>query len=192
VLVAGALVALGPTLIKLMSIGFTQKSGVSLWFLLSGREQAVWLPVIVEWVSDPLRLLFGAGVHGILTSIVISTGASGFKAGQAHNLYLELFLDNGIIVFALILAAIGAWLRWACLLGRRINSGLYWSLYMCVVSFLISGLSGRLYYPVTETYLLFPILALQINVACLKLQRLSTPPPDSQIGAQRRGRAKSR
>ena len=164
-----AVVVLGSVLIKLLTLGITQKSGLSLWLLLSGREQAIWLPVILEWGSNPLRLLFGAGAHGILTSELVSSGAFGFVAGQAHNLYLEFFVDNGIILFAMLLAAIGAWLVWAWRVGRAIQSRLYWSLYLCIVSYLVTGMSGRLYYPMLENYLLFPIMATLINVARAKL-----------------------
>lgn len=164
---------LGATLVKLLSIGVTQKSGLSLYLLLSGRDQAIWLPVILEWVRDPLKLFFGAGAHGILTSVLISSGATGFIAGQAHNLYLEFFVDNGIVLFALFLVSIGAWLRWAWHVGQRIRNGLFWSLYLCVVCFLVTGVSGRLYYPTVENYLLFPLLAVSINVARLRLNAQS-------------------
>ncbi|HEY5048127.1 MAG TPA: hypothetical protein VII49_08925 [Rhizomicrobium sp.] len=171
VLGAAALLILGPVLISLVTIGFTQKSGISLWLLLSGRETVVWLPVIFEWSRDPFLLFFGAGFHGIVNSTLIDSGATGFVTAQAHNLYLEFFLDNGIILFVAFLAAIGAWLVWAWRLGKRVQSQLYWSLYLCLASFLISGLSGRLYYPDIENYLMFPIMATLINVARLKLQQ---------------------
>ncbi len=169
VVAVAALAVLGSILVKLLSIGFTQKSGVSLFLLLSGREQAIWLPSIMEWFGHWRRLLFGAGVHGILTSDFIQSGAFGFVAGQAHNLYLEFFLDNGIILLAAFVAIIASLLYRGWKLGRRLKNSLYWTLYLCVVAFLITGLSGRVYYPDLENYLLFPIIAALVNVARLRL-----------------------
>lgn len=176
-LVAVAAVAvLGSMLINLLTIGFTQKSGVSLFLLLSGREQSIWLPSILEWFGDWRRLLFGAGLHGILTSEMVSSGAFGFIAGQAHNVYLEFFLDNGIILLAAAVAIITWLLFRGWKLGRRLKNPAYWSLYLCVVAFLITGFSGRVYYPDLENYLMFPILAVLINVVRLRLSAESKEP----------------
>lgn len=180
VIVIAALALLGSVLIKLLSIGFTAKSGVSLWLLLSGREQAIWLPAILEWMGDPSRLLFGAGLHGILKSEFVSSGAFGFTAGQAHNLFLEFFLDNGIVLLAALVVVIAFLLLQGWKLGKRLKSSLYWSLYLCGVSFLITGFSGRVYYPDLENYLMFPILAVLINVARLQL----APPTNKKIRAR--------
>ncbi len=181
----GAIVLIGPELVHLLSIGFSQRSGFSLFFFLSGREQAIWLPVLAEWFSDPERLLLGAGAHGILDSIAIQSGMFGFQAGQAHNLYLEFFLDNGLVLFLICAAGLGYLLWRGYRIGKRVNSGLYWSLYLCIVSFLITGLSGRLYYPDHENYLMFPIVATLINVARLRLNAKSTTPRTHLMPSQR-------
>lgn len=169
ILAIAAFAVLGSMLIKLLTIGFTQKSGMSLFLLLSGREQSIWLPSILEWMGDAKRFYFGAGLHGILTSDLVSSGVFGFVAGQAHNMYLEFFLDNGIILLAAAVAIV-VWLMFrGWKLGKRLKKPAYWSLYLCVIAFLITGLSGRVYYPDIENFIMFPILATLINVARIEL-----------------------
>jgi len=168
VVLVGVLALTGPVLIDLLSQGFTQKSGISLWGILSGREQAMWLPLLFEWFNDPGRLYFGEGLYGILTSNLLFNGVN-FAAGQAHNFYLEFFLDNGIFLTLAFFAGLVAWLVWAYRTGRRIRSELYWVLYLCVVSFLITGITGRRFFPDSENILMFPLLGLLFNVARLKV-----------------------
>lgn len=164
-----AIILAGPVLIQLLSTGFTQKSGISLFLLLSGREQAIWIPLLFEWFRDPSHLYFGEGLFGILTSKILFSPASLFAAGQAHNLYLEFFLDNGaVLTVGFLVALVYGLLRgWA--LRRRVNSQLYVVLYICIASFLVSGLTGRRFFPDGENLLVFPMLALMLNVARLKL-----------------------
>lgn len=173
VIAGGVLVVLGKVLIGILSIGIS-RSGISTYLLLSGREQAIWLPLIAEWTSDPGRFWFGAGLFGLMTSDFLYSARSIFAAGNAHSFYLEFFLDNGIVAFCLFVCALLWWLFWSWRLGRRVQSQLYWVLFLCVVSFLIAGFTGRRYFPECENMLLFPITATLINVVRLKLQRMAT------------------
>ena len=167
----GVLLTVGPVLEDLLSQGFTQKSGISLWGLLSGREQGVWMPLIFEWSSNSYRFFFGEGLYGIFTSNILYSGAF-FAAGQAHNLYIEFFLDNGVVLTALFLVGVAAWIVWGARLGRRIHSQLYWVLYLCTIAFLLTGITGRRFLPDAENLMMFPIIATLINVARLRLAEM--------------------
>ncbi len=173
VVAAAAVAVLGGALINLLSLGIT-KSGISIFVLLSGREQAIWLPLLGEWTADPDRFWFGTGLFGVLTSDFLYSSRSIFAAGQAHNFYLEFFLDNGIVAFSLFVCALLVWLRWSWRLGRQLHSQLYWVFFLCVVSFLIAGFTGRRYFPEPENMLMFPIMATLINVARLRLRGPAT------------------
>ncbi len=121
IVVVAALALLGAVLLPLLTQGITV-SGFSTYMLLSGREQAIWLPLLAEWVGDPHRFWLGAGLFGIMTSDFIYSARSIFAAGQAHNFYLEFFLDNGVVAFLLFVGALAAWLIRSCRLGARIQS----------------------------------------------------------------------
>jgi hypothetical protein len=176
-LIAGVAIAvMGKVLIGLLSIGITQ-SGISTYALLSGREQAIWLPLIAEWTTDPYRFWMGAGLFGVLSSNFLFSARSIFGAGEAHNFYLEFFLDNGIVVFSLFMCVLVWWLTWSYKLGRQLRTELYWVFFLCVASFLISGFTGRRYFPEPENLLMFPILAAFINVARLRLRSLEHGQP---------------
>jgi len=166
---AGGLTVLGRVVVQLLSMGIT-KGGISTFALFSGREQAIWLPLLAEWLGDPNRLMWGAGLFGLMTSNFLYSVHSIFPTGEAHNFYLEFFLDNGIIMFAIFAVLLIGFLTWSWRLGRRLHTPLYWVLFLCVVSFLIAGFTGRRYFPESENFLMFPVLAMMINAARLKLR----------------------
>jgi hypothetical protein len=176
--VGGALLVLGPTLIQLLAIGVTQKSGVSADQMLSGREESIWLPLLFEWFNDPQKLWLGHGLYSVRTSDVLFTGLL-FPAGEAHNVYLEFFLDNGIVLFAIFIAGLVAWLVRTVRLGRRLNNGLFWVLFLCIVSYLIMGFSGHHYFPYDDNGTMFPIVAALINV--IRLKRGDVVPAPAKI-----------
>jgi hypothetical protein len=185
ILTTAAMVALGPVLIAIVTLGFTQRSGFSLFFFLSARDTSIWLPLLLEWWNDPYRFWFGAGEYGILTSDMLITGRMA-DVSQAHNAYLEFLLDNGAAFLAVWVALLVNFLTWAYRMGKRVQHELYWVLLLCVVSFLVSCFTGRQFVPNMENALMFPILAALINVARLrsavdhklaKLKPIQSPSP---------------
>jgi hypothetical protein len=172
IIALAVLALLGPMLFRLLSIGFTQKSGLSPDILLSGREQSIWVPLLFEWFTNSDRLFFGSGYTGIMTSDILYSGLY-FAAGEAHNVYLEFFLDNGIVLFGVFVAGIVAWIVWATRLARRLNNQLFWVLYLCTIAFFITGFTSRHYFPNADNGIMFPIVAAMINVA--RLKRTSGP-----------------
>ena len=158
--------ALGPIVFHIISQGFTHHSGFSLFLFLSGRDQAIWLPLIGEWWSDSSRFWFGAGEHGILSSAMLITGRM-LAVGVAHNAYLEFFLDYGIVGLIALLAAATLFLRWAWRTGHRIRSQLYWVLFLCMVSFLVLGFTGHRFLPDSDNMFVFTLAAALVNVARL-------------------------
>jgi hypothetical protein len=163
-LIVVALIAVGPLLVQLLTIGVTEHSGISMYALLSGRDERIWLPLIAEWWSDPQRFWFGAGEFGILTSFMLFSGRI-LAVGHSHNAFLNFFLDNGIILEVAMLAGVCALLAWSWRTARRIHSQLFWVLFFSMVGFLIAGMMGRILYPEQENALLLPILALMVNIA---------------------------
>ncbi len=171
-------VFLGAVITRLLTKGFNSQSGFSMFQLLSGRDTAIWLPLVVEWLAIPSRFYWGTGFHGMLVSSFLREGGM-LRVGEAHNAYLEFFLDNGIFATAILLIALAAWLVWAIRLGKRVKSGTYWVMLLCPVAFLISGMTGRHFFPNTENMMLFPMLGAYVNAA-----RLCLYPADSQQSAR--------
>jgi hypothetical protein len=180
--------ALGPILLALLSVGFTSHSGFSLNIFLSGRDTAIWLPLIFEWWSDPSRFWFGMGEHGILTSDMLLTGRM-LAVAVAHNAYLEFFLDNGIVGLVGLLAAITAFWTWALRMGRRIHTPLYWVLFCCLASFLMLSFTGHRFFPDSDNMFVFSFVAALINIA--RLKTAGVPPPELAPTARTKAAAKS-
>jgi hypothetical protein len=182
-----AVIAAGTLLVQLLTIGFTQHSGISLTTFLSARDTQIWLPLIFEWWRDPQRFWFGAGEYGILSSFLLYSGVV-LAVAHSHNAYLDFFLDNGIVLEGLLLFAIGTFLFWSWRVGRRIKSQLYWVLFISVTAFLMAALTGRHFYPDQEDAFLFPILAVMISVVRRqrppKDEEIATAAPKSQVVAQ--------
>jgi hypothetical protein len=152
----------------LLATGISGPHGFSLYFLLSGRLEKIWTPLLAEWLSTPQLFWFGAGEYGMLTSKILASGLM-LMVAEAHNAFLEFFLDNGIVLFALFATTVVVLLFKGWRLGRRLHCGLYWSLFLCIVGFLASCFSGRRVFPQPENAMIFPMLAALVAAAQLKL-----------------------
>jgi len=164
-----ALIAAEPLIVRLVTTGFSQRSGLSLYYFLSGREDRIWLPLLIEWWNDPQRFWFGAGEFGILNSFLLSTGVV-FGVVHSHNAYIDFFLDNGLILEGILIASIIAFMFWCRRTGKRLKNPLFWVLLLSVVGFLLACLTGRRFYPSEENAILFPIVAVMINIVRLSRQ----------------------
>ena len=169
--VGGCVGALGNILAKLLSTGISGRYGFSLYLLLSGRLEKIWTPLLMEWLSSAQLFWFGAGEYGMLTSRMLASGLMLFVA-EAHNAFLEFFLDDGIVLFVLFTAILLFLLFMGWRQGRRLRSGLYWSLFLCIVGFLASCFSGRRFFPHPENAMIFPILAALLGAARLTLAKM--------------------
>lgn len=167
-IVGGLLVVtLGSLIVKLLSRGGTAESGFNLSIFLSNRDTGIWLPLLLEWWNDPSKYYFGAGLHGMWSSNYLRLGVI-YRVAEAHNAFIEMFLDYGIFMLAALIVAIAMWSVWAVRIGRRIRSRVFWVLLLCPISYLISCLTGRHFFPSIENELLFPIMGALINVVRLR------------------------
>lgn len=169
--VGGCVAVFGNVLSKLLATGISGPHGFSLFFFLSGRLEKIWTPLLAEWLSNSQLFWIGAGEFGILTSRILASGLM-LMVAEAHNAFLEFFLDNGIVLFFAFLGAILFLLFKGFQLGRYLHCGLYWSLFLCVVGFLASCFSGRRFFPQPENAMIFPMLAALLGVARLKLVQM--------------------
>lgn len=176
--VVAALAKAAPTLLTLASEGI-HGSHFTIDSLLTDRESSMWIPLVGEWVSDNNLLLFGAGRFGILTSPMWHLGLI-FQAAHAHNAFIDFFLDSGLILLIVLVVTIIVLFTIAWRIGRKLNNRLYWCLLVCPFAYLMGALTGECFYPSYMNMLMFPIVALIINVARYGLAASQmTPLPNS-------------
>jgi len=162
----GIFVTFGSILLSFLSIGFTSHQGFSLNDALTGRSDFIWAPVLKEWSAKPRLFWFGGGEFAIIASYSRISGAT-LDVSQAHNAFLEFFLDAGLIVFVLFTGTISyyTWKGWKW--ARAHNNRLFWVLLFGWIGFLISCMTGRRFFPHAENWLVFPLLAMLVNIVRL-------------------------
>jgi len=159
----------GPTIKALFSIGLENSSTASADALLTGRVDFLWVPLLSEWTSNIGLFLFGAGRYGVMTSELWYTGTL-IQATHAHNAFIDFFVDCGFIFFCVLVVFLFVGLVTAWRVGRKLNNDLYWALYICLFGFGIGMMTERAIFPTIDNMYVFPIIAMMINLARLRIQ----------------------
>jgi hypothetical protein len=133
-------------------------------WVLSGRIGFLWAPLLREWGADPNRLLWGAGRYGILVSSHFGAGEF-VDATHAHNAFIDLFLDTGVAGVIVVVSLLAAGLARVWRVGRSIRDPTFWTLALCLGGYLAATLTERGFFPSYDNLLVFPIVALMVNVA---------------------------
>jgi hypothetical protein len=131
---------------------------------LSGRIGFLWAPLLSEWSADSTRLLWGAGRYGILVSSHFDTGDM-VRATHAHNAFIDLFLDAGVAGVIVVVSLVAAGLARVWRVGRSIRDPTFWALALCLGGYLAGTVTERGFFPSYDNLLVFPIVALLVNVA---------------------------
>jgi O-antigen ligase len=136
----------------------------------AGRTDQIWQPILQELGSKPGILLFGSGRYGLTNLEVWKQGVVP-PVLHAHNMYLDCILDAGIPGLLLFLAFFALLLvRFGKQAGRcRKTSPFYANLlFGCMVSvicYLISGFTGRSFFPAVGNSYLWIVIGLGIAVS---------------------------
>ena len=163
-LVTGALLVwTAPTLSTVQASTLSPHARLLDW-VLSGRIGFLWSPLLSEWGADPSRLLWGAGRYGILVSSHFGAGEF-VEATHAHNAFIDLFLDTGVAGVIVVVSLLAAGLARVWRVGRSIRDPTFWTLALCVGGYLAATLTERGFFPSYDNLLVFPIVALLVNVA---------------------------
>lgn len=138
----------------------------------AGRVSDIWVPIISELKESPKTLLIGNGMRGYWSTEAFKKGQV-YGANHAHNLYLDTILDIGILgLFSLAFFCFIFLAKLFKSIQRqshdRGKNELLYGVVVSILSFLISGVTGRLWYPVIYNYPLWLVLA--IGSATIKLQ----------------------
>lgn len=117
----------------------------------AGRIRYLWQPIINEIKTKPEVIWFGYGIHGIINMRAWQTGTI-FSVGHAHNMYLDMVLESGLIGLFSLLAfyahVLVKFIKGFCL--KQLNSyrrDLLAAVIVAILCYLISGLTGRRLFP---------------------------------------------
>jgi len=133
----------------------------------AGRIEGIWTPLVNEYLHSPVKLIFGNGRYAVLFSDAAKSGSI-LPVGHAHNMYLDVVLDAGIIGLAYYLLSFLGLLRLfksncvTCVEPelRHAMQGIYVSL----LSYLVSGITDRSFMPKLDNSFLWIILAIGIGI----------------------------
>ncbi|NLO39205.1 MAG: O-antigen ligase family protein [Ruminiclostridium sp.] len=117
----------------------------------AGRIQHLWQPILNEINIKPDVIWFGYGIHGIINLRAWQTGTI-FAVSHAHNMYLDMILESGLIGLISLLAF------YAYVLVKFIKSyrrreleswqrDLLAAVIVAIICYLISGFTGRRLFP---------------------------------------------
>lgn len=140
----------------------------------AGRTNDIWIPLIMENISNPKKLLFGNGRYGILNSDVSKSGVI-LDVKHPHNMYLELFIDSGIIGLIGIMSFLIIILRNLYRSTEMFTDNKYreyqYAIIVSIIAYFISGLTGRSLFPDLNNSYLWIILGIGFSL----LQTIQLP-----------------
>jgi hypothetical protein len=131
----------------------------------NGRWELMWTPLLTELVNKRSALIFGYGFFGMVQSDAYIFARDFFQASHAHNAYINLLIDAGLIVLVPFLLIFYFLFKRALTVGRILNSPIYYGLLGSVVAYMVAAFSGRQFFPTLDNMMLFPIIALIVAYA---------------------------
>jgi hypothetical protein len=136
----------------------------------SGRLDSMWIPLISELTTNPYRILFGFGLYGMIMTDAYMFSSDFFQATHAHNAYLNLIVDGGLIVFLPFVFLLFYSFKHAMTISRKFNNSTFNALLSSVIVYLVAGMSGRQFTPNTGNAMLFIIIAILVTIVITKKQ----------------------
>jgi hypothetical protein len=127
----------------------------------AGRVENIWMPLLDDVKRDPKKLLVGSGRYAIIHS-------SPLWKGHAHNMYLTTFLDTGIVGLSFFVLFFLYFLKEIRNGIRDVPKGKYRTLLagtlVSIVAYLLSGMTGRNFFPEMSNSYLWISLAISLNI----------------------------
>jgi O-Antigen ligase len=148
----------------------TGLAGGKINVISAGRVGHIWEPLVKEYLESPVKLTIGDGTNAIRYSNSFKRGLI-LQVGHAHNMYLSTILESGFV--GLIFYCF-FFIHYIKMFNRFSNSlSGYYGMIMkgvlvSVVSFLISGISGREVFPGLENSYLWIVLAFGVAIVQTK------------------------
>lgn len=136
--------------------------------ITAGRTDKVWMPLINEYLQSPAKMLIGDGRFSIIHTRAYKDGLI-YKVEHAHNAYLDTILDTGILglMFFVGMFFLYLWRFFKAhdrLRGSPLLLDLLRGIEVSTIAFLISGITGRVFFPVYLNTYTWITLALGIAI----------------------------
>ena len=137
--------------------------------LSAGRVTFIWQPLLNELWTDPQLMLFGSGRFGILNTNAWQQGRISMVS-HAHNMYLDGILDVGLVGLVIFLAffaiVIIQFLKNSVKYRRVLpyHSNLLNGCIASIICYLISGMTGRTFFPGIANAYLWLVIGLGIAI----------------------------
>jgi hypothetical protein len=135
--------------------------------LSAGRIDYIWEPLLNELKTDSQTLLIGSGRFGIMNTDAWKQSRITLVS-HAHNMYLDSVLDAGIIGLVLFLALFAALIFYFNKCSKRYRkdfpyqSALLTGCNTSLICYLLSGFTGRTFFPDVLNAYLWIIIGLGI------------------------------
>ena len=136
--------------------------------IMSGRIEDIWIPLLQELSENPYRLIFGYGLYGMINTDSYVYALGFYQSGHAHNAYIDLLVDGGLIVFVPFMLLLIFSLKQALIWRHSIKNATFNALLSSVFVYLISAITERQFFPRIDNTMLFPILALLLAIVISK------------------------
>ena len=138
--------------------------------ITAGRTRDIWAPLIDEYAHDHKKLLFGNGRYGTISSLSFKQGM--VNVGHPHNMYLEQIVDSGLIGFSLVFYFLMIFIKIMISNSKKLTNNTLkeyqYAIFCSIITFCISGLVGRSFFPKIQNSYLWILLGFIIV-----LQRLA-------------------
>jgi O-Antigen ligase len=151
----------------------------------ANRVGLIWLPLITEYLHSPAKLIFGNGRYAVLFSDAARSNSI-MQVGHAHNMYLDVMLDTGLVGLAYYLFSfLGLFRLFRRNIAPRVEPDLHFAMQGIFVSlfcYLISGVTDRSFMPKLDNSYLWILLAVGIGIVGLSqargggLESVNAPP----------------
>jgi len=174
--ITGFLAILYFTSDSLIALFYAGINDNDMYKITSGRVEAIWIPLLVELLSDSQKLLFGMGLLGVIQSDSYAYAYLFYQnTTTAHNAYINLLVDSGLVILIPFIIMIVSGLWKAIKIKVLVDDQVYYGLLGSIVAYLIASVSGRQFFPALDNILLFPIIALIIAYLQLEHVRGDSP-----------------
>jgi len=157
----------------------------------AGRIQHLWQPILNEFKTKPDVIWFGYGIHGIINMRAWQTGTI-FSVSHAHNMYLDMILESGLIGLASLLSF------YTYVLVKFIKSyrrreleswqrDLLAAVIVAIICYLISGLTGRRLFPSLSNIYVWIITGLGFSLVSVGKVRALKNTKEERLNDQKQG-----
>lgn len=127
----------------------------------AGRVERIWNPLTHELRKNPFTIFAGKGRHGVLLS-------SSAEENHAHNMYLSMLFETGVVgifflgtYFLFLLRKIG---KSAFGTPANYRQALLQGVFVSVLAYMISGLTGRYFFPYIGNLYFWIIVGIGLSI----------------------------